>query len=88
MYCCSCCQSDQVFQKTGLDPNNPDELIDLMEWKIHETQDNELIPSNGENELSHSILEDVRTLSMKMKNVASGSVFVSEEPKQSSLILK
>ena len=88
MYCCSCCQSDQVFQKTGLDPNNPDELIDLMEWKIHETQDNKLIPSNGENELSHSILEDVRTLSMKMKNVASGSVFVSEEPKQSSLILK
>ena len=27
-FCCSYCQSDQVFQKTILDPNSPDELID------------------------------------------------------------
>ena len=32
-----------------------------------------------------SILEDIRTLPKKLKNVASGSVLVSDEPKQSKL---
>ena len=40
-------------------------------------------PSQGN--LDPSILEDVRTLPKKLKNVAGGSVFVSDEPKQSKL---
>ena len=32
-----------------------------------------------------SILEDIRTLPKKLKNVASGSILVSDEPKQSKL---
>jgi len=82
--CCLCCQNDQVFQKTALDPNNPDELIYLskpvpqeieLEVQVQPTEDN----------LDPSILEDMRTLPKKLKNVASGSGLVSDEPKQSNL---
>ena len=38
---CSCCQCDQVFQKTALDPDNPDELIYLS--KPVSTQDLEMV---------------------------------------------
>ena len=31
--CCAFCQLDQVYQKSALDPDNPDELIDLSHDK-------------------------------------------------------
>ena len=55
------CQSDQVFQKTALDPNCPDELIELFEVKICKTQGNELVTVNEENHLDHSVLDDMIT---------------------------
>ena len=71
----------QVFQKTVLDPNNPDEFIHISKpliWMEVQAQ------SNGDN-FDPSILEDISTLPNKLKSVASGSVLVSDEPKQSKL---
>ena len=39
---------------------------------------------NGDN-FDPSILEDIKTRPKKLKNVASGSVLVSDEPRQSKL---
>ena len=79
--CCSCCQSDQVFQKTALDPNIPNELIYLSKPL---PQDIEMVvqAQPTEDNLDPSIVEDMRTFPKKLKNVASGSVLVSDEPKQ------
>ena len=82
--CCSFCQNNQVFQKTALDPNDPDKLIYLTKLVTQEIE-TEVQVQHTEVNLDHSVLEDIRTLSKKMKNVASGSVFVSDEPKQSKL---
>ena len=65
-------------------PENRDELIQLSK---HVPQDIEMEvqvqPSQGN--LDPSILEDIRTFPKKLKNVASGSVLVSDEPKRSKL---
>ena len=42
---------------------------------------NPLIKENPQ----ESNLEDIRTISKKLKNVVSGSVFVSDQPKESKL---
>ena len=39
----------------------------------------------NEDNFDPSILEDIRTLNKKLKNVASGLVLVSDEPKPSKL---
>ena len=82
--CCSCCQSDQVFQKTALDPNNPDELIYISK-PVPQDIEMEVQANPSQGNLDPSILEDIRTLPKKLKNIASGSVLVSDEPKQSKL---
>ena len=45
----------------------------------------EVQAQSNEDNFDPSILEDIRTLPKKLKNVASGSVLVSDEPKQSKL---
>ena len=40
--------------------------------------------ASGE-DLQQSTLEDIRTLPKKLENLSSGSVLVSDEPKQSKL---
>ena len=78
--CCSCCRSDQVFQKTALDPKNPDELIDLSKPLPQEIE-LEIQAQLTEDNSDPSILQDIRTLPKKLKNIVSGSVFVSDKPK-------
>ena len=83
--CCTCCQFDQVYQKTYLDSHNPDELIELsrpIEQDVIEmvVQD-PLIRENPQ----QSTLEDLTTLPKKLRNIASGSVFVNDVPRQSKL---
>lgn len=77
---CKCCP--QVFQKTHLDPNNPDVLIDPL--KHFELEDIEMVVQVPfiQKGSKYSFLEDIRTLPKKLKNVASGSVFMSDKPKQ------
>ena len=82
--CCFSCCCGQVFQKTALDPNNPDELIDLSE-PVPQDIEMELQIQPKKDNLDMSILEDIRTLRQKMKNVVSGLVLVSDKPKQSKL---
>ena len=83
-YCCYCCQSNQVFQKTALDPNYLDELIYLSK-PVSQDIKMEVQNQPTEDNLDPSILEDLRILHKKLKNVASGSIFGSDEPKQSKL---
>ena len=82
--CCSCCRKDQVFQKTALHPNNLDELIYISKPLLQDIEMEVQVPSN-ENNLDPSILKDIKTLPKKLKNVASGSILVSDKPKQSKL---
>ena len=81
--CYTCCCHE--YQKTYLDPNNPDELV--YPSKTLEQEEIEMVvqvPQSKKNpELSN--LQDIRTLPRKLKNLASGSVLTSDEPKQSKL---
>ena len=76
----------QVFKKTALDPNNPDKLIDLSIYMpLPQDIKREVHVQHNENNLDSLILEDIRNIPKKMENVASASLFLSEEPKQSKL---
>ena len=68
------CKGCQVFQKTYLDPNKPDELIDPFK------------PSEADLENPQvSYLEDVSTIFKRLNNVTSGSILVSDTPKSSKV---
>ena len=83
---CSCFRMAQVFKKTALDPNNPDKLIDLSIYMpLPQDIKMEVHVKHNENNLDSLILEDIRNIPKKMENVASASLFLSEEPKQSKL---
>ena len=83
--CCTCCQFDQVYQKTYLDPNNPDELIFHSKTPAQEHIEMVVQVPQSEKNPELSKLDDIRTLPKKLKNLASGSVLMSDEPKQSKL---
>ena len=64
--------------------NNPDELIYLSK-PVPQDIELEVQAQPTEDNLDPSILEDIRTLPKKLKNVASCSVLVIDELKQSKL---
>ena len=72
--CYTCLQFDQVYQKTYLDPDNPDKLIDTSKPLEHEVI--EMVAQNQaiREDLQQSTLEDIRTLPKKLKNISSESL--------------
>ena len=83
-FCCTSCPL--AYQETYLNPDNLDELIDPSSENPKQQDIELVVQSQHSREICQpSNLEDIRTLPKKLKNLASGSVLTSDEPKQSKV---